>query len=91
VALARALHGRGLTAVACGFATAGDGLGVLAAWADVIFLLTPDAQGHVPAEHRGKVVLLDVGPDRWVNPYHQELAGILNARLDRYFAGEANP
>lgn len=77
VALTRVLHGRGTPAVAVGWGTSGDAIGALSAWADRIVLLEPQFIAHVPSEHRGKALVYDVGPDRWVNPYHPELGAIL--------------
>lgn len=78
VALARALHARRIPAVACGWLTAGTGLAALAAWADRIAVLEPGYAAHVPADHRAKIIVIDVGPDRWSNPYHPELAALVD-------------
>jgi hypothetical protein len=85
VALCRVLHGLGLQAVACGFATAPDALPALAAWADVVALLTPEAAPLIPAAHRHKVADFNVGPDRWSNPYHPELRAILASMVADFF------
>lgn len=82
VALCRVLHGRGFKAVAAGVSTAGDGLAHIAAWADVICVLQPSFSAHVPEEHRHKIRDFDVGPDRWSNPYNQELLSILTGMAD---------
>lgn len=85
VAMVRELHSRGLPAVACGWATAGTGLHWLSQWADVIFVMQAEFSQYVPEPYRHKVVAMDVGPDRWVNPYHPELAALVK-RLYGEFA-----
>lgn len=88
VALVRELHHHGIPAVACGHATAGDGLYTLSGWADVIALVAGEGLTRIPENCRHKVVSFDVGPDRWSNPYNAELAGIMRDKLNRYFAAE---
>jgi hypothetical protein len=84
VALARVLHGCGETAVAIGWHTSGNAIGTLGEWADRIIVLQADFARFVPHQYRQKLVaaeLFDVGPDRWVNPYHTELNAILRERV----------
>jgi hypothetical protein len=85
VGLTRALHGRGITAVAVGWATSGDALALLAEWADVIAILSSEMMVYVPEQFRHKVVDFGVGPDLWSNPYNTELAKLLERKLDNYF------
>jgi len=60
-----------------GWKTGGDALPHLADWATRICLLEEGFRKYVPEQHRGKIVVLDVGHDRWANPYHPELHQIL--------------
>lgn len=81
VCLTRVLHEKGLQAVACGVSGSPDAVTHLSQAAGTIFLLQPQFIHHIPESERYKVVVLDVGPDRWVNPYNQELHGILKQML----------
>lgn len=83
VALARRLHSRHVPAIACGVATAGPWLPSLLGWASHVLLLDDALRGAIPVEHAAKVVSFHVGPDRWVNPYHPELAALLEAMIDQ--------
>jgi glycosyltransferase involved in cell wall biosynthesis len=82
VCLARLLHGKGQAAVAIGFASSGGAIAPLSAWADRIFVLQADYAKYVPAEHAAKVVVMDVGPDVWANPYNADL----RAKLEGMYA-----
>lgn len=83
VALARCLHSRKLNAVAVGTSTAGkETLRMLCIGAHRVLLLDDALAGSLPAEARGKTVSFHVGPDRWVNPYNQELAKILEGMVN---------
>jgi predicted protein tyrosine phosphatase len=73
VCLTRVLHELDRVAVAIGWSTAGDALPRLCEWADKILVIDQHANHRIPQEHKGKVVNFDVGPDRWVNPYSQDL------------------
>lgn len=72
-----------MNAIACGVSTSGPWLSPLCDAATVICLLDDALRGAIPDKYRGKIVSFHVGPDRWVNPYHTELAGILDAMMDR--------
>ena len=88
VALARVLHGCGETAVAIGWHTSGNAIGCLGEWADKIIVLQSDFLRFIPHQFLSKVVPVDqfdVGPDRWVNPYHAELNAILRERVQQHF------
>jgi hypothetical protein len=85
VALARRFHSLGIPAVAIGVQTSGDAVSVLAEWGSHIFVLEPHFARIVPECHKQKVVVFDVGPDRWVNPYHPELEAILKAKIREQF------
>jgi hypothetical protein len=82
VALARLLQQKGQVAVAIGVGTSGDAIKVLAPWADRIFVLQEQYKEFVPAEYHDKVIVMDVGPDKWSNPYSQELAALLETKYN---------
>jgi len=71
------LHEKGYEAVACGCHSSPTALRALAKEASTIFILQGSMLDNIPEEERHKVVVVDVGPDRWVNPYNQELRKIL--------------
>lgn len=85
VACARALHIRGYSAVAAGAETCGSAIrNGLALWADAIIIMQPAFMAAVPEQYRSKVRVLDVGPDKWSNPYHPELAALIDAQLNAW-------
>ena len=60
-------------AVAFSFSKNGDELlKVLAGWADYIVLMEPKFAARFEA-WKDKVRVVDVGSDRWGNPFHREL------------------
>lgn len=84
VALCRVLHGMGINAVAAGTGTAGTAIDVLAGWADVIAVMVPEAKSKIPTEFHSKIRDFSVGPDRWSNPYNQELLAILKKKIEEF-------
>jgi hypothetical protein len=94
VALARVLRGAFNSAishvsnlydtVAIGWETAPSAVVLLSQWADVIFVLETSYISYVPMPCRGKVVVFDVGRDRWSNPYNQELSTLLLGMVVRW-------
>ena len=86
VALAREFHKRGIPAVAMGVSTAGPAGEVLMREAAAICLLDDALRGAIPGGYGAKVDSFHVGPDRWVNPYNTELAGILSVMIDEKLA-----
>jgi hypothetical protein len=94
VALARVLRGafssdashvsHSYDTVAVGWETASSALEPLSKWADVIFILERSYLSYVPESYRGKVVVFDVGRDRWSNPYNQELSTLLLQMVVRW-------
>lgn len=46
---------------------------MLAAWAHRIIVMEGYMLDKIPERHRDKVMVLDVGEDRWCNPFHPEL------------------
>jgi hypothetical protein len=83
VACCRVLQARGHEAVAVGFGTARSAIPLLAEWADVIVLMEASYAKYVPVSALPKSVTFDVGPDRWSNPYNEELQGIIRTMADR--------
>ena len=61
------LQEKGEAAVAIGKGTSGDAINVLAPWADRIFVLETSYKYFVPQEYQDKVIIMNVGPDRWSN------------------------
>lgn len=88
VALARRLHRRGIPAVAAGAGTSEDAISVLSEWADVIAILEPHFIKAVPKHSQHKVVVFDVGPDRWKNPYSSELEEIIEQMLVKHLTSK---
>ena len=86
VALAREFHKRAIPAVAVGVVTAGPAGEVLMREAAAICLLDYALRGSIPGGYGAKVDSFHVGPDRWVNPYNTELAGILSKMVDEKLA-----
>lgn len=94
VALAREFHKRGIPAVAMGVSTAGPAGELLMQEAEVICLLDEALRGAIPSQYGRWIESFHVGPDRWVNPYNAELAGILSKMVDEKLAvpvGQGGP
>jgi hypothetical protein len=53
-------------------------------WAERILCLDMTAASHILPDYRPKITLLDVGPDRWGNPFDQRLQTILAQPLIRW-------
>ena len=85
VALAQQLKERGHDAVAVGWRyNSPEVIVMLALWADTVVFLQdfPNPYGiWILEEHRQKVRILDVGPDRWYVAQHPELNDIIRAKL----------
>jgi len=78
------LKGRGHNAVPCGWqVNSPNPIGLLAAWADKIVIMQAGFRGHVPGTCRHKIMVCDVGPDRWVNPTHPELRQIVRDWIEK--------
>lgn len=76
-ALVRILHSRGIEAVALGAGTSPSLIRDVAPMVDVIVVMQPHFADAVPVGHRSKVVTMDIGHDRWSNPYNQELLSLV--------------
>jgi hypothetical protein len=46
---------------------------MLMGWADKVVIAHPDFEEHVFYCFRSKTICLDVGPDIWGNPFHEDL------------------
>ena len=86
VALARVFHSMGHGAVSIGWATNGGAIECLSDWADIIATLETQYARYVPIRSTAKIVDFNVGADRWVNPYHPELARILTEKVNSLVA-----
>lgn len=64
-----------------GWATAGSALAPLASWADKIIVL--DGDHIVGMGCKEKMLRFRIGPDRWSNPYHPELARLCKDYFDK--------
>jgi predicted protein tyrosine phosphatase len=62
-----------------------DGLlKLLADWADYIIVMEPKFADRFEA-WKGKVRVVDVGPDRWMNPLHKELCDFLSRVAQEWY------
>jgi hypothetical protein len=64
-----------------GWLTSSDAIPLLAEWADKILTLDVVADRAVPSEHADKIIPFHIGPDRWCNPFNQELLSILKRMI----------
>lgn len=72
----------GIDALACGWESNPSALDMLGEWATHIFVMQPEFIEHIDPELRPKVsAQFDVGPDRWGNPMHPELLGLLSSMM----------
>ena len=81
VGACRVLHGLGHQAVAIGTATGHTAATILSVWADKIICMTPEGPQLIPQADKHKIVDCDIGPDRWSNPYNQEMLEIIRQKL----------
>lgn len=90
VGLARCIRKlrQGHEAASVGWESSPSALPYLCHWAEVIFVVEPSYLGKIQPQHRPKVVLLDLGPDIWSNPYHPDLYAKCLYLLGRYLRGE---
>lgn len=56
----------------------------LAEWADRIVVVEPHFSKKVPVQHQHKVIVLEVGPDKWGAPYHPELRAIVERETHKH-------
>jgi hypothetical protein len=84
-AAVRVLHARGHEAVAAGFGTSPSALPALCAWADKIVVMSPEITTHVPPGYRDRVVVFNVGPDRYgAGPWNPELLKMIERMADEH-------
>ncbi len=90
-ALVRVLHGQQYLAVSIGVSSDLDGSLVcaLGEWADKICVMEPHFASHIPPHLHPKILHFDVGPDRWSNPYNQELLTLLGGMVKHAQEGGA--
>lgn len=88
VAMARHLHGLKIKAVPCGVAAASVfQLRALAKVSDHIICMQPDYAESLENLYNishSSIIILNVGPDRWVNPYHPELQSLIAKLFESY-------
>ena len=92
VAMARHLHGLNIKAVPCGVVAASFvQIQSLASVSHAIVCMQPDyadfIRNVVGIQHH-RLLVFDVGPDRWVNPYHAELQLLVKDLFESY---QSNP
>ena len=58
-------------------------LQMLSEWADRIIIVQKEFVRHIPVEFRKKLVIIDIGPDRWFNSLHPELLKLAGDLLDK--------
>lgn len=85
--MAYVLRKCGQEATQCGVA-APSALACLAEWAERIVVMQPHYASAVPAAAKGKIVIVDVGPDRWGNPLHPEIQEIMRIRAHEALKGD---
>lgn len=90
VGLARCIRKlrQGHEAASVGWESSPSALPYLCHWADVVFIVEPSYLKRIQPQHHAKVVLLDLGPDVWSNPYHPDLYAKCLYLLGRYLRGE---
>lgn len=73
VAMARALQKRKINAISAGWSNSGPVFHKLCRLADWIVVMEDCYLSRIPKEDRGRVKVVNVGPDKWVNPFHKDL------------------
>lgn len=86
VAMAKTLQEKyGHQAIACGVSGAESALIPLSEWADHILVMQPHYKDYVPYYQHDKVLITDVGRDRWSNPYSIELLELCRNLYEQHF------
>lgn len=76
---------RGLEALAMGWKPNSDETKqMLYEWADTIIVMQAAFEDKIPQEYRGKVIVCDVGPDRWGRSLDPGLGDLIRERLNEY-------
>jgi hypothetical protein len=83
-ALAYVLHDlKGHEAIAVGrIRVSAETMDMLCGWADRVVLMQPHMMESIPESHRRKVLVTDVGVDRFGIYIHPELLAMVNAGAD---------
>lgn len=88
VSAATILKSRGHEAIPVGhFHASDDTLSKMIGWADKVLILSEDAVTKAPFMDnnvQGKIAQLDIGPDKWGDPFSPELVDILKHSVDRW-------
>ena len=72
----------GVDALAAGVgANSAETLDMLYRWADKVIVMHDLLLPCVPEAYKEKVMLCNVGEDRWQNPYHPELQQLVHAMI----------
>jgi hypothetical protein len=80
--MSKGMFGKESDSLALGFAcNSEDTFAVASEWADRIVLVEPVFPSFVPARHHKKLLVLNIGPDVWGNPGHEELKILLGHLL----------
>lgn len=83
VATALLLKCNGYDALACSWKdNSPETLAMLYEWAGAICVMEEYMAEKIPDQHRHKLTVIDVGPDRWCNPFDGELLGIIGHYLN---------
>ncbi len=61
-----------------------EDLDLLANWADYIIVLETQFAAKFMTKWKDKVRILDVGPDKWLNPLHKELQEIVSSAAQKW-------
>jgi len=74
---------RGLDALACGWEpNTSETKEMLYNWADKIIVMEAGFVNKIPETHRSKVLVCDVGPDRWGHSMDSDLGNVIRRKLD---------
>jgi predicted protein tyrosine phosphatase len=64
----------GIDALACSWEkNSPETMALLFRWATIIIVMQAEFKPKIPARFHGKVLIIDVGPDKWCNGLHPEL------------------
>ena len=78
-----ALANRGHDVLAVGWEkNSKETLDMLCEWADKVIVMKDEFVKYIPEKFKDKTILLNVGRDRWNNPFHPELQHLINERIN---------
>lgn len=77
-AMVRCLHGHKHEAVCAGYGTSPSVLSILTEWTDRVIVMDGGFRVTYPIREGAeeKFMSFPIGPDKWSNPYHPELAAL---------------